>query len=111
MSSCHWTPPFLPRSSRRDMDLQSLSLETALNTTKKLSERCTSSTTPGNMFSTLLTGFLGCAVVAAANDGRGGSTSLTAPMPGQTPMGDYSGQYRPQVHFSPPVVSAHSSIE
>jgi hypothetical protein len=32
------------------------------------------------------------------------STTLTAPEPGVTPTGNYTGQYRPQVHFSPPVV-------
>lgn len=51
----------------------------------------------------LLAGLLGQGVLA---DNAATTTSLTAPPPGQTPSGDYSGQYRPQLHFSPPVVSA-----
>lgn len=49
---------------------------------------------------TLLAGLLGS---VAAQDEMA-TTTLTAPEPGMTPTGDYSGQYRPQVHFSPPTV-------
>lgn len=53
------------------------------------------------MFATgFLTSILGSGVMA-----QDASTSMTAPQPGVTPSGDYSGKYRPQVHFSPPTVS------
>jgi beta-fructofuranosidase len=54
------------------------------------------------MFATgLLTGIFSSGVMA-----QDVSTTMTAPLPGVTPTGDYSGKYRPQVHFSPPTVSA-----
>jgi hypothetical protein len=48
---------------------------------------------------TLMAGLLG---VVAQDEAA--TTSLTAPQPGVTPTGNYSGMYRPQVHFSPPSV-------
>jgi len=51
--------------------------------------------------SSLLTSILASGVMA-----QDATTTLTAPQAGETPTGDYTGKYRPQVHFSPPVVSS-----
>jgi hypothetical protein len=48
----------------------------------------------------LMTGILGSGVMA-----QDASTTMMAPQAGETPTGDYTGKYRPQVHFSPPTVS------
>jgi hypothetical protein len=53
------------------------------------------------IISSLLTGILASGVMA-----QDATTTLMAPQAGETPTGDYTGKYRPQVHFSPPVVSS-----
>ena len=53
------------------------------------------------IISSVLTGILASGVMA-----QDATTTLMAPQAGETPSGDYTGKYRPQVHFSPPVVSA-----
>jgi hypothetical protein len=54
----------------------------------------------------LLTGVLGSTAMASDIS----TPLMTAPQPGEVPVGDYTGQYRPQVHFSPPTVSQGGSL-